>query len=104
METNEWILCFDGYKCIQGIGAGIILINPYGYVILMYYHLSFDCTNNMVEYEALVLGLKVAILLKVKRIKIFGDSELIMKQVSNIYNIKDAKLQPYKEMVTSLLI
>lgn len=36
-----------------------------GDVIPMTYCLSFDCTNNMVEYEALILGLKAAILLKV---------------------------------------
>ena len=58
----------------------------------------------MVEYEALILGLKVAILMKVKSIKIFSDSQLIVKQVSNTYKTKDPKLQPYKEMMKSLLI
>lgn len=48
--------------------------------------------------------MKVVILLKVKRIKLFDDSQLIVKQFSNIYNMKDTKLQPYKEMVTTLLI
>ena len=58
----------------------------------------------MVKYEALILGLKTTILMKVKRIKIFDDYKLIMKEVANIYNTKDGKLQPYKEMVTSLPI
>ena len=58
----------------------------------------------MVQYESLILGMKVAILMNMKKIKIFDDSELIIKKVSNIYNTKDPKLQPYKEMVESLLI
>jgi len=58
----------------------IVIINLNGYVILRNYHLSFDCTNNMAKYKALILGLQdIAILLKVKRIKIFGDSQLIGK-------------------------
>lgn len=51
-----------------------MLINPNGDVIPMSYYLSFYCTNNMAKYEALILGLKDAILLKVKKIRIFGDS------------------------------
>ena len=44
----------------------------------MAYKLDFDCTNNMVEYEALILGLKAAINLKIKDIEIYGDSHLII--------------------------
>lgn len=95
---------FDVSKCIHRARAIIILIDPYSDVIPISYHLSFDCTNNMADYEAIILGMKVVILLKVKKIKIFGDSQLIVKKLSNIYNIKDPKLQPYKEMVENILI
>lgn len=91
-------------KCIYGARGICFLINPYDDIIHISYHLSFDCINNMVEYEALILGLKDTMPLKVKMIKIFGDSQLIMKQVLNIYNIKYPKLQPYKEILENLLI
>jgi len=97
-------LFFNGSKCIHREREGIILINPHDDVIPIFYHLSFDYTKNITKYEALILGMTDAILLKVKRIKIFGDSQLIMKQVTSIYNTNDAKLQPYKEMVTILLM
>jgi len=103
-KDDKWKLYFDGLKCVHGARVGIFLINPHGDVIALSYHLSFDCTNNMEKYEALILHLKDAILLKVKKIKIFGDSQLIIKQVSNIYNAKDQKIQPYKEMVKNLLM
>lgn len=49
---------------MHGAGVGIILINTYVDVIIMSYILYFYYTNNMVEYEALILGLKTSILLK----------------------------------------
>lgn len=51
-----------------------MLINPYGDVITLSYGLSFDCTNNMVDYKDLILGIKETILLKVQKIKIFDNS------------------------------
>jgi len=46
---------------MHGSAAEIVLISPQNDVISMSYKLSFECTNNMVDYEALILGLKVAI-------------------------------------------
>jgi len=94
MENNEWTLLFDGSKCIHGVGAGIVLINPNGDVIPMSYRLSFDCTNNMEEYEALILGLKAKILMKVKRIKIFSTHyeasvQHIQDQISQVATIQE---------------
>ena len=43
--------------------------------------LEFECTNNTVEYEALVQGLNKAIEFKVKNLKVYGDYEIIVKQV-----------------------
>lgn len=58
----------------------------------------------MAKYEVLILGIKETILLKMHRKKIFSDSQLVLKQISDIYNTKDVKLQPYKEMVTNLFM
>jgi len=43
----------------KGGGAGIIFITPQGARIPLYFKLKFPCTNNMAEYEALVLGFKL---------------------------------------------
>ena len=42
--------------------------------------LEFECTNNTVEYEALVQGLRKTIELNVRNLKVFGDSEIIVRQ------------------------
>ena len=43
------------------------------------YKLSFPCSNNEEEYEALLLGLKAAKRIGIKKVKEFGDSELVIK-------------------------
>lgn len=58
---------------------------PEGDPKLLYYKMYFDFKNNMAEYEALVLGLKVLKDLKAKKIYIYGDSGLIINQVKGIY-------------------
>jgi ribonuclease HI len=58
---------------------------PKGDVKLCSYKLIFECTNNMAEYEVLILGLKVLEELGAKRIVVLGDSELITNQIKCIY-------------------
>lgn len=55
-EAMTWTLYFDGSKCFYGAGGGIILVSPTNEVIHMAYKFGFECTNNMEEYEALILG------------------------------------------------
>ena len=45
--------------------------------------MEFNCTNNTVEYEALIQGLKKAIDLDIKELIAYGDSEIIVRQVRN---------------------
>lgn len=40
----------------------------------MVYKLAFECTNNMVEYEAFILELKVVVALRINDIEIYGYS------------------------------
>ena len=40
--------------------------------------LAFECTNNTIEYEALIQGLKKAIEFKVKNLKVYRDSGIIV--------------------------
>jgi len=59
---------------MHGVGAKIMLMSPHNNIIPMSYKLSFECTNNMAEYEALILGLKAAIEIGITQLHIFGDS------------------------------
>ncbi|GLT26650.1 hypothetical protein SLA2020_017010 [Shorea laevis] len=67
-ELNSWILYIDGASSNKGSGAGAILITPDGYRSEHALKFNFDATNNMAEYEALLLGLQLALELKVAAI------------------------------------
>ena len=79
---------FDGTVGREGAGIGIWIRNPVftpnkvlSNVRIYSYKLAFDCSNNEAEYEALIAGLKILSKLNAKRISVYGDSELVIKQV-----------------------
>ncbi|XP_042493217.1 uncharacterized protein LOC122072850 [Macadamia integrifolia] len=72
-EVGIWQMFFDGATNHKGCGAGVLLITPEGLNMPMAYRLDFECTNNMVEYEACLMGLKAAISIGVKRLE---DTEI----------------------------
>lgn len=55
-------------------------------------------SNNVAEYTALVEGLRLAEELGVKRLSVFSDSELMVKQMNGVYRVKNPELlQLYQE-------
>jgi ribonuclease HI len=54
-----WNMIFDGVVSKEGASVGIWVSPPKEGTNLRSYKLAFECTNNMAEYEALILGLKV---------------------------------------------
>ena len=56
-----------------------MLISPANQVITLSFKLQFLTTNNIVEHEALILGMKVAKDLGVGQLVVFGDVELVMQ-------------------------
>lgn len=59
-------------------------------------------TNNVAEYAALILGMQKALLLGIKEIEIRTDSELLAKQWSGEYKIKEESLKLLNVFVRSL--
>lgn len=56
----------------------------------------------MAEYEALVLGMKLAIQLKARRLVVFNDSQLVVGQVAQGLEVKEPILQKYSDIVQKL--
>ena len=51
---------FDGASTQSSAGTGVVLISPSKENIHLFYKLDFKTTNNIAEYEALLLGVKDA--------------------------------------------
>jgi ribonuclease HI len=51
-------------------------------------------TNNVAEYRALLRGIELAAQHGATELQLYGDSELVVKQVRGEYKVKDAGLKP----------
>lgn len=60
-------------------------------------------TNNVAEYTALIKGLEKAKDLRIGRIEILLDSELIVKQIKGEYKVKSESLRALYNRVIALL-
>ena len=75
------------------------MISPQGDHIPISVRLTFydhhQLTNNIVEYEACVIGLETTLDLGVRQLGIHGESNLVIQQTQGIWRTRDEKLKPY---------
>ncbi|GKV20210.1 hypothetical protein SLEP1_g30368 [Rubroshorea leprosula] len=83
-EAETWTLYVDGSSNNKGSGAGAVLTGPDGFRSEHALKFNFQATNNVAEYEALLLGLRLAAELKVKRLQIYSDSQLVVNQINSM--------------------
>ena len=81
-EENGWKMYFDGASNTLGRGVGAVLISLEGNHCPFTAKLSFEYTNNVTKYEACVLGLHAAIEKKIKILKVYSDSALVICQLN----------------------
>lgn len=63
-------------------------------------YVALHNTNNFAEYSALILGLEECVKHGIKRINIMGDSNLVIKQIQDIYKVESKNLVPlYNEVI-----
>jgi ribonuclease HI len=74
--------------------AACVISTPEGEVLYEQAELLGVTTNNVAEYRALLLGLRSAQELGASEVEVVGDSELIAKQVTGEYKVRNAALRP----------
>jgi ribonuclease HI/probable phosphoglycerate mutase len=84
-------------------GAGAVLVGENGEVISTAKRFLGNCTNNIAEYQALILGLGEALGRGATAISIYLDSELIVRQIQGVYRVKNPTLKPLMADVRALL-
>jgi ribonuclease HI len=90
---------FDGSKRVQDAGAGVVLISPQGNKLKYVLRISFlQASNNEAEYEALLHGMKMAKACGATRLKIFGDSNLVIQQVMNWCDAISDNMTAYRNL------
>ena len=69
---------FDGALNSRGSGIGAVLISESGQHFPATAKLRFRCTNKMAEYEACILGIRMALDMNIQELMIIGDSDLLI--------------------------
>ncbi|HIB04553.1 MAG TPA: ribonuclease HI family protein [Candidatus Marinimicrobia bacterium] len=90
----------DLHSKTAGIG-GVVYINQDE--VFSFSEPLFEKTNNEAEYLALLKGVQVTLELKISKIDIYSDSELIVKQINGDYKIKNDRMKVLHSRVISEL-
>jgi ribonuclease HI len=90
------VLFFDGCsKSNPGrAGAGAVIYNEQDEIYSEALFVGEKETNNVAEYTGLIIGLKAAIRMKITDLRVKGDSELVIKHMKGIYQVRSPNLLP----------
>jgi ribonuclease HI len=84
-------------------GAGAIVRLPSGQIVARLGKFLGTQTNNVAEYEGLLLGLSKARALGAKEVRVFADSLLVISQLKGEWKIKHPGLKPFYEEARRIL-
>ena len=98
-KEQWWTLYIDGASKVFGSRVGLILQSPIGKLMEQFICLNFSASNNKAEYEAVIVGLNLALMLVATKLEIKSDSQLIVGKIQQEYEAKDERMARYLVMV-----
>ncbi|KAL0394847.1 UNVERIFIED_CONTAM: hypothetical protein Slati_4450900 [Sesamum latifolium] len=101
-QDQKWLLHVDGSSTAQGSDAGIVITTPQGEDLEFAIKFDFKASNNEAEYEALVIGMRMAHEAGARHLLAYSDSQLIVKQVEGTYEAKEESMIQYLQQITDL--
>ncbi|KAL6350407.1 hypothetical protein AAG906_004358 [Vitis piasezkii] len=102
-EKEWWTLRVNGAARSSGSGVGLLLQSPTGEHLEQAIRMGFPASNNEAEYEAILSGLDLALALSVSRLRVYSDSQLVVRHVQKEYEAKDARMTRYLTKVRDTL-
>lgn len=84
-------------------GLGMVIEDDRGMRLWGGCRYAGTATNNKAEYMALLDGLRKAAEWKPDRLEVFMDSELVVRQVTGVYRVRDSELAPLHRQVLGLM-
>jgi ribonuclease HI len=102
LVKQPWVMYSDGSWSHKGAGVAAVVTSPNGVPIRYAARLQFDTTNNAAEYEAILLGLRKAKALGIRRLLIRTDSKLVAGYVDKSFEAKEEGMKRYLDAVRSM--
>ena len=104
VSVEPWQMWFDGSKANGLTGIGVVIKSPQRVKTTHGFRVDeITCSNNQVEYEALIMGLEILIGLQAHTVDIFGDSQLVVNQVKGIFKCQSLSMLSYYVVALHLL-
>jgi ribonuclease HI len=94
-RPEHWVMYFDGSLKLEGTGAGVLLISPTGEQLKYVLQIFWKVSNNKVEYEALLHGLRLAASLGIKQLLVYDDSAVVINQVNKSWDHNKENMDAY---------
>ena len=82
--------------------AGVVFQDADGHAVKSLSIRIGHATNNVAEYSALILALQEALMMRVKELKVFTDSELLAKQFNGEYKVKEDTIKVLYQLASHL--
>jgi ribonuclease HI len=101
-DAEAWTMFCDGSWGTFGAGAATVLVAPSKVKTCYAAKLDFSCTNNIAEYEALLLGFRKLRAMGIRRAILKTDSQVIFGHVDKSSKARDPKLERYLDTVRRL--
>jgi ribonuclease HI len=98
-NIEAWTVFCDGSWGTFGGGATAILISPSKVKTCYAARLELNCTNNIAEYEVVLLGLQKPKAMGIRRAILKSDSQVITGQVHKSSEARDSKLEKYLDTI-----
>ena len=87
---------FDGSVIATSNGLRIVLSCEDGDTVPLSFKLKFPCSNNAAEYETYLTGLAVVLSMRVKHMRVLGDSNLVVSHVKGDFALREQSLAAYR--------
>ncbi len=84
-------------------GYGIRIQDDKGNVLKSFGRYIGKATNNVAEYNALISCLEMAAGMKAESLKVFSDSELLVRQMNGLYRVKQDHLRVLYRRVLDII-
>ncbi|KAL0288369.1 UNVERIFIED_CONTAM: Ribonuclease HI [Sesamum angustifolium] len=101
-KVEKWLLHVDRSSTIQGSGVCIVVTSPHGEDLEFAVKFGLKASNNEAEYEALLVGMKMAHEAGAKYLVAYSDSQLVVKQVEGTYEAKEESMIQYLQQIAEL--
>jgi len=99
-SDDVWQMFFDGASRTRPkgkivTGVGVVFISPENHVLPRVFSLTKPCSNNIVEYNALLIDLQLPQQMGVWYLEAYGDSMLNINKLKGEYEVRHEDLISY---------